>query len=70
MTQHHSKEAEARDLSRGGKNTAILVLSVTAAVIVGGIALAAGLRDYVSPPQRPGTTSGTTTASETKPPSP
>jgi hypothetical protein len=66
----HFKDAEERDLSRGGKNTVIVILSVAAAVIVGGIALAAGVRQYVSPPERPGTTSGTTSAGETKPPSP
>jgi hypothetical protein len=70
MTEPQFKDREERDLSRGGKNTAILTLSVAAAVIVGGIALAAGIRQYVSPPERPGTTSGTTSAGETKPPSP
>jgi hypothetical protein len=70
MTEPHFKDAEERDLSRGGKNTAILTLSVAAAVIVGGIALAAGIRQYVAPPERPGTTNGTTSAGEQKPPSP
>jgi hypothetical protein len=71
MTQEpHFKDAEEREISRGGKNTVIVILSVAAVVIVGGIALAAGIRQYVSPPERPGTTSGTTSAGEKKPPSP
>jgi hypothetical protein len=70
MNEPQPKNAEERAISRGGKNTAILTLSVAAAVILGGIALAAGIRQYVSPPQRPGTTSATTTADEKKPPSP
>lgn len=70
MSEPHLKDAEERTISRGGKNTAILTLSIAAAVILGGIALAAGIRQYVSPPPRPGTTSATTSADEQKPPSP
>ncbi len=70
MTEPQFKNAEEREISRGGKSTAVLTLSIAAIVIVGGVALAAGIRKYVSPPERPGTTSATTTAGETKPPSP
>lgn len=70
MTEPQFKDDEEREISRGGKNTALFTLGVAAVVIVGGVALAAGIRQYVSPPERPGTTSGTTTAGEQKPPSP
>ncbi|MES1183644.1 MAG: hypothetical protein ABUL60_07495 [Myxococcales bacterium] len=64
------KNAEEREISRGGKATAIWTMSIALFVIAGGIALAMQLRQYVSPPARPGTTSATTTAGEVKPPSP
>ena len=64
------KNAEEREISRGGKATAIWTMSIALFVIAGGIALAMELRQYVSPPTRPGTTSATTTAGEVKPPSP
>jgi len=64
------KNAEEREISRGGKATAIWTMSIALFVIAGGIALAMELRQYVSPPARPGTTSATTTAGESKPPSP
>lgn len=70
MTKPHFKDAEERDISRGGKNTAIVVTTVAVVVIAGGVALAAGIRQYVSPPERPGTTTGTTQTGEKKPPSP
>lgn len=70
MAEPQFKDAEERDISRGGKSTAVVTLSVAAVVIIGGIALAAGIRQHVSPPERPGTTSATTTANEKVPPSP
>lgn len=66
----HFKNDEEREISRGGKGTAIWTLSIGLFVIAGGIALATLIKGYVSPPARPGTTSATTTAGETKPPSP
>ena len=69
-TQPHFKDDEERDISRGGKATAIWTMALALFFIAGGIALAVGLRHFVSPPNRPGTTSGTTTAGEVKPPSP
>lgn len=64
------KDAEEREISRGGKATAIWTMSLALFVVAGGIALAAGLRQVVHPPTRPGTTSGTTSAGNTQPPSP
>lgn len=64
------KDAEEREIARGGKATAIWTMSIAVVVIVGGTALAIALRHFVSPPPRPGTTSATTTAGEVKPPSP
>jgi hypothetical protein len=64
------KNAEEREISRGGRATAIWTMSIALFVIAGGIALAMELRQHVSPPARPGTTSATTTAGEVKPPSP
>ncbi len=65
------KNDEEREISRGGKSTAIWTMSIALFVVAGGIALAIIIRDnFVSPPARPGTTSATTTAGETKPPSP
>ncbi len=69
-TEPEFKDAEEREISRGGKATAIWTLGIALFVIVGGIALAIKLRHYVSPPARPGTTSATTTAGEAAPPSP
>jgi len=62
--------SEERDISRGGKTTALWTLGIAIAVIGGGVALAVGLQRHVSPPERPGTTSATTPTGETKPPSP
>jgi hypothetical protein len=64
------KDAEEREISRGGKATAFWTIGLAVALMAGGVALAIGLRQHVSPPARPGTTSATTTAGETKPPSP
>ena len=64
------KDAEEREIARGGRATAIWTMSIALFVIVGGLALALELRHVVSPPARPGTTSATTTAGEPKPPSP
>jgi hypothetical protein len=64
------KDAEEREISRGGKATAIWTMGIALFVIAGGIALAMGLRQHVSPPARPGTTSASNTAGEVKPPSP
>jgi hypothetical protein len=64
------KDAEEREISRGGKATAFWIMGIALVVIVGGIALALKLQQYVSPPARPGTTSATTTADQVKPPSP
>lgn len=66
----HFKDAEEKEIARGGKATAIWTLSLALFLIAGGLALSLVLRDYVSPPARPGTTSATTTAGEVKPPSP
>jgi len=62
--------SEEREISRGGKATALWTLGVAIAVIAGGVTLAVGLRRHVAPPERPGTTSATNTAGEVKPPSP
>ena len=64
------KDSEERDISRGGQATAWWTLGLAIAVIAGGIALAVGLKRTAPPPARPGTTSATTTAGETKAPSP
>ena len=64
------RDDEERDISRGGKGTAIVTWTLAAVVIAGGITLAMALRREVSPPARPGTTSATTTAGQEKPPSP
>lgn len=69
-TDHQFKNDEERDISRGGKSTALWTMGLAVVLIAGGVAAAVGLRHYVSPPQRPGTTNGTTSAGETKPPSP
>jgi hypothetical protein len=66
----HFKDAEERDIARGGKATAIWMMSLALFVVAGGIALAAGLRHVVSPPTRPGASSGSTTSGATQPPSP
>jgi hypothetical protein len=64
------KDDEEREISRGGKSTAIWTMGLAVVMIAGGVAAALGLRHYVSPPARPGTTNGTTSAGEQKPPSP
>lgn len=64
------RDSEEREISRGGKATAMWIAGLAIVLIAGGVSLAVGLRRHVSPPQRPGTTSATTTADETKPPSP
>jgi hypothetical protein len=66
----HFKDDEEREISRGGKATAIWIMSLALFVIAGGLALSLALRQVVSPPARPGTTSATTTASQSQPPSP
>lgn len=69
-TQARFQNDEEREISRGGKATAIWTMSLALFVVAGGVALAIVLREHVSPPARPGTTSATTTAGETVPPSP
>jgi hypothetical protein len=69
-TNAQFRDAEEREISRGGKGTAIWTMSLALFVIAGGAALAIALRDDAPPPTRPGTTSATTTAGETKAPSP
>jgi hypothetical protein len=64
------KDDEEREISRGGKATAIWTMAIALFVIVGGLVLALQLQKVVSPPARPGTTSATTTAGQEKPPSP
>jgi hypothetical protein len=66
----HFKDAEEREISRGGKATAIWTMAIAVFIIAGGLVLALELRKVVSPPARPGTTSATTTAGNEKPPSP
>ena len=66
----HFKDAEEREISRGGKTTALWTMAIAVFVIAGGLVLALELRKVVSPPARPGTTSATTTAGQEKPPSP
>lgn len=70
MTQKQFKDDEEREISRGGKATAIWTMSLAVIVITGGLGAALVLRQYVYPPSRPGTTSATTTAGAEKPPSP
>jgi hypothetical protein len=69
-TEPHLQTDEEREISRGGKSTAIWTMSLALFVIAGGVALAIVMRPHISPPARPGTTSATTTAGEAKPPSP
>jgi hypothetical protein len=69
-TQAQFRDDQEREISRGGRATAIWTMSLALFVIAGGVALAIVMRQHVSPPARPGTTSATTTASETAPPSP
>jgi hypothetical protein len=69
-SERELKNDEEREISRGGKSTAGWTMGLAVVIIAGGIAAAMGIRQYVNPPQRPGTTSATTTAGETKPPSP
>ncbi|HYQ25843.1 MAG TPA: hypothetical protein VER04_01450 [Polyangiaceae bacterium] len=69
-TQPHFKDDEEREISRGGKATAIWTMSIALFVIAGGLLAAVEIRQFVSPPARPGTTNGTTPSGESKPPSP
>lgn len=69
-TEARFKDAEEREISRGGKATAFWTIGLAVALVAGGIALAFGLRQHVSPPSRPGTTSATSSAGEAQPPSP
>lgn len=64
------RDDEEREISRGGKATAIWTMSLALFVVASGVALAIVLREHAPPPARPGTTSATTTAGETLPPSP
>jgi hypothetical protein len=64
------KDAEEREISRGGKATAIWTMSLALFVIAGGLALSLAIRQVVQPPARPGTTSATSTAGQSVPPSP
>jgi hypothetical protein len=69
-TQAAFRSDEEREISRGGKGTAIWTMSIALFVVAGGVALAIALRDHSPAPARPGTTSATTTAGAVKPPSP
>jgi hypothetical protein len=62
--------AEEQEISRGGKATAGWIVGLAVVVIAGGAALGILLQHRAGPPNRPGTTSATTPAGETKPPSP
>jgi hypothetical protein len=70
MAKAQFRDDEEREISRGGKATALWSMGLALFVIAGGTALAIMLRDHAPPPARPGTTSATTTAGETKAPSP
>jgi len=70
MTQKQFKDEEEQEISRGGKPTAIWTMGLAVVLIAGGLGAALVLRQYVSPPNRPGTTSASTTAGVGKPPSP
>lgn len=69
-TEPKFRDEHERDVSRGGKGTAIVTWTLAIVVIAGGVTLAMALRRVAPPPQRPGTTSATTTAGELRPPSP
>jgi hypothetical protein len=73
-THSHSHEPPLdpveRELSRGGKNTAIFTWIVAVMVISIGTVLALALRHYWYPPARPGSTNGVTTSGAVKPGSP
>jgi hypothetical protein len=69
--QPQFRDDEEREISRGGKKTAIWLMTAAVFVIAGGVALTILVRDHVvSPPARPGTTSASTQAGDVKPPSP
>lgn len=70
MAKAQFRDDEEREISRGGKATALWSMGLALFVIAGGTALAIMMRDHAPPPTRPGTTSATTTAGETKAPSP
>jgi hypothetical protein len=69
-SEPHFKDAEEREISRGGKPTALWTMALAVFFVAGGIGLAVLLRQHVSPPARPGTTSASTTAGAPQPPSP
>ncbi len=69
-TERRFDSEEERVISRGGKSTAIWAMALTLFVVAGGVALAMVMREHVSPPSRPGTTSATNQAGDVKPPSP
>ena len=60
MAEPHFKDDEEREIARGGKATAVWTVGLALVVIAGGLIAAIALRQYVHPPARPGTTSGTT----------
>lgn len=64
------KDAEEREIARGGRPTAFLTVGLMLFVVLAGLALMTLIRRHVYPPARPGTTSATTTAGVVKPPSP
>jgi hypothetical protein len=64
------RDDEEREISRGGRGTAIVTWTLAAVAIAVGFSVAMALRHQSPPPARPGTTGGTTTASATEPPSP
>jgi hypothetical protein len=70
MAKAQFRDDEERAISRGGKATALWSMGLALFVIAGGTALAIMMRDNAPPPTRPGMTSATTTAGETKAPSP
>lgn len=69
-TNARFRDDEEREISRGGKSTAIWIMSIALIVMAGGAALAVVMRQDAPAPMRPGQTSATTTAGEVKPPSP
>lgn len=70
MATHVFKNDEEREISRGGRATAIWILCIGLFMISFGILGASLIREHVSPPARPGTTPGITSAGERQAPSP
>ena len=70
MATQTFKNSEEREISRGGKATAIWILCIGLFTIGFGVLATTIIRDHVSPPARPGTTPGITSAGERQEPSP